>query len=824
MKVLDEVLPDKTPLKAKEAPKLVGAPKVMRVGEPRISVVREMKGTAEKTLDDLKNADSWKDKTLLFYKRETMTRNIEDIAGKDAPVIVKKYIKPVADNETARINFLNKERQELKSLGIKARSKESKLLQQYGEGELTLDELKKVSPEWQKIDKANTVLRQKYDDYLTRINKALERHGYDPIPRRENYFRHFRDISDTLEKYGLPNMKADTLPTDINGLTMDFTPGKNFFASALERKGTQTALDAITGIDGYLEGASKLIYHTDDIQRLRALEKGIRTKYSGTKHLANFVNELHEYANILAGKKSMVDRSAAEGLIGRKLYSALDWIRKRIGSNMIGGNVSAALTNFIPLTHSLATTDKESFVKAMFETMGNVFKDDGFITKSGFLTRRLGSDPLSLSLWDKANKAAGWLFRTIDNFTSQTVTRAKYLEGIKKGLSEADAILKADDWAARMITDRSLGATPTLFNSKMLGIFTQFQTEVNNQISFMFKDIPRNFDTKGAAAALVQVVLYGYLFNELFEKVSGRRPAFDPLNVMMKAYEDYTNPKITTADATTRTIRNIADQLPFSSTFTGGRIPIGAAMPDLGNIAKTGAEMAAGDVETGQGLKTIGGELLKPTTYALPPTGGGQAKKTIEGLGAVKKQGVYNASGDRLTYPVSDTLINKIKGALFGKSGLKETLEYYREGEKPLGELQTKTVESMADKKAAYNGILLKRRLDAAELEPDKRKAYADIMKHFDNTDDITAFFPASVSRTVEVGGMKYELTPEQYAELMQAVIRYSKEIITNTKQYDSFKTGTPDIRYKYLYRSVQYGIKQALQEMKIKLYEPQED
>ena len=70
--------------------------------------------------------------------------------------------------------------------------------------------------------------------------------------------RHFTEISDKLSQWGVPfnrnDMDSETLPTDINGLTEFNRPGKNWFASSLERKGMKTTYDAVTGIDGYLEG------------------------------------------------------------------------------------------------------------------------------------------------------------------------------------------------------------------------------------------------------------------------------------------------------------------------------------------------------------------------------------------------------------------------------------------------------------------------------------------------------------------------------------------------------------------------------------------
>ena len=41
--------------------------------------------------------------------------------------------------------------------------------------------------------------------------------------------------------------------------------------------------------------------------------------------------------------------------------------------------------------------------------------------------------------------------------------------------------------------DRAQGSTAEIFNSKTLGLFTQFQLEVNNQWQFMIHDTKMDF-------------------------------------------------------------------------------------------------------------------------------------------------------------------------------------------------------------------------------------------------------------------------------------------------------------------------------------------
>lgn len=659
----------------------------------RALVKQEKLGTTSKAVNDLvkqlkdstdlgsiKNSDNWKDKAKLTLVRETMDRNFEDVMKTDAPAMKKKYLEPVYEAVANETRFLNKERGEIKNLGIKPGSAESAAIQDYGEGILKKDDVIQQFGRTtsKKIFEAEKVLRKKYDTYLEEINKTLKRNGYDPIPKRKDYFKHFKDLGSAIEVYGIPT-KQDLLPTDISGLTHSFKPGKSFFSSALPRFGGEYQSDAIRGIDDYLEGASKQIYRTDAIKGLRELDGTIRKKYAGTQELSNFVSDLTEFTNTLAGKQSILDRGA-EALVGRNIYRGVNSLRKQTSANMIGANVAASVTNFIPLTQSLATTSKKSFVNAMFDTVASVFKKDDFIDNSDFLTSRVGSDPIYKGKWGKIQDAGGWLFKIIDNFTSQVVTRSRYLENLDNGMSPREALKDADSWAKKAMAGRSAGEMPTLFNSKSLGLLTQFQLEVNNQLSFAFKDIPRNFDKKGTASAMAQLFIYSYIFNNLYEKALGRRPALDPIGVAQQAYEDYTSSDVDTRKATSNLVENTAEQLPFASTFTGGRIPIGAAVPNPFAVLN--------------GESTVTKELMKPVYYVLPPTGGSQIRKTVQGLKAFNRGASKTDSGN-VRFAIPQTGANFLRTAIAGQYSTPEANEYFRKGQRPLTENQTKAYESL---------------------------------------------------------------------------------------------------------------------------------
>ena len=674
---------------------------------------------------------------------QTPTRLVEKIFNKDtANKLKENFIEPIKHNEAEKIRRLNKERGEIEKLGIKPSSKESSAIQMYGEGEYvtedneiikyTLDDLKNNFPDsWQNIKKASEAIRSKYDTYIDELNVVLNENGYDSIPKRKNYFRHFEAINDIFSQIGIPT-NVNELPTDINGITDGFKPGKQFFVNALSREGIKTDYDAIRGIDGYLDNCMDMLYHTKDVQKLRTLEKYIRNEYGkehgfddfdklseaekqkrieqiNSSHLSEFASWLQEYTNVLAGKKSKVDRSI-EDLLGRKVYKYLGLIKKQVGSNMTGFNINSALSNFISGTQGLAKTNKKAFIKGTFDTIKNIFDNDGFVDKSDFLTTRFGSDKIYKTTWNKISSAGQIFMSGTDYFTANQIVRSKYHEYVNAGFSEVEAIKKADAFADKLMAGRGKGDLPNVFNSQMLGILTQFQLEVNNQMDSIFYDTfhenyaetsktklaqnsPSLYNSKMAVFVLGQLFAYAYLFNRKKEELTGNGGAFDPIGTIQKAFNWYTNDKLTTGEKNSKVIEEIMNQLPFTSLISGeGRIPISSAMPDVFSVLTEETDI---------------GKEIKKLMFLLPPTGGGQIKKTIEGIATTSAGGSYktNSKGEEeLQYAEENPGLKEYaQSALFGKWAL-PTAQDYLNGK--ISKMSAKETEAYKKYKLPYNTFI----------------------------------------------------------------------------------------------------------------------
>lgn len=717
-------------------------------------------------LDILATSDSWKDKSKpISYSNDTFERNIDDIVTDKIEAEHLKDILPrsVHKNVAKATRFKNKLRNQIRSFNIdtkkeyeinvrtsngdiKGKATEADLIQMYGEKLITKSYLDKIGANTEKIIKTTNEFRKIYDSLFEMINDVYIANGYAPMEYRKDYFPHFLDDSGDplLNKIGsfLGFDSTNMLPTEIAGRTHEFSPGRQWNSHALQRKGENTSYNVLKGFDNYIEATSNIIFLTEDIQNLRAFENAIRYKYSdaGTQaeldaidrlnisenekaqerekilgdekrniRLNNFVQWLHEYTNILAGKKSIADRTI-ENMFGRGFYTLSKNIENRVAANLIAGNLSSALTNFIPLTQMTAEIKAPYILTAMSDTMKNFKNNDGFADRSDFLTNRFGSELLSLTTMQQWSNKFGMPMEIIDEFTSNVVTRARYLQNINNGMEYAKAMSEADEYAASLMADRSKGALPVLFESKnpLFKLFTMFQVEQNNQLKYLVKDLPRNMRDKGKKMliwGLIKYSLFAFAFNWMFEKISGRKPALSPIDFLVDRGKDINKVKggkMQTSEAIGAAAVDVVENLPYAASVlavsgidsNAGRIPVSGALPDISQIVKY-----FDDISAEKKKSIVKKELAKPIYNLAIPFAGGQAKKTLEALDLVTRQeGVQRSVQSDGSTKVQFVMDNKnpfeiLQSAALGKWATKGARDYVDNNFKGLTKGQTENFD-----------------------------------------------------------------------------------------------------------------------------------
>ena len=769
---------------------------------------------------DAAKFDQWADKGSGWgYDTETPERNFADVMRKipGGDVLAKefnnKYIYKIKQNESARKNFILEIQERVKKLDISEKvmrgnaDSEAYAVQLLGEAQENAEMLKgqdaeakkdgKTYEEWlaviqklkadnpnmdfAKIDKAITEFHKIYDELLDMINQVRVQFGYDPVSYRRGYFPHFTENEESiLARFGRELGFTGTvspLPTTINGLTSRFRPGIRYFKNANERLGYATAYNAIKGLDLYLDTASDVIFHTEDVQRMRALETQIRYRASdegirrqmdaikandaldpdkqqqlidelsknGRTRMSHMAAWLTEYTNVLAGKRTGADRWIEEH-IPQKIYNFMRKSQQRVGANMVAANIGSAVTNFIPLTQAWAQTSTVNMMKGMWYTLANYVQADGLDQQSVFINNRSGYHGLSQSSMDKASEIAGWVMEKIDGFTTGSIVRARVIENMQRGMSQQSALEEADQFASGIMADRSKGATPLMYTvrSPIVKMFTQFQLEVNNELSWIFKDMRPQERKKGVQAlvkALLKFAIGAWLYNEAAEAIFGRRPALDPLDMLndtvgdVSGYKmpntwqamaeygvnpkswDYTTEKKTPEEVWKGFASRVVDELPNTQLLAmfgldewmgldlqGNRIAVISAFPDMEKVNKA-LLSSKEDMATKKKAQVLVDELSKPLSYAALPMGGGQARKSLQGIMSVVNGGKYrlnNEGEQQLQYPTytdrpGDVPLKLAQGVLFGRTATQEAQDWIENGFKSLSVKETKAYQAITE-------------------------------------------------------------------------------------------------------------------------------
>lgn len=785
----------------------------------RVQNKQRMLDEADADLDAAK-FDQWVDKGSGWgYNTETPERNFADVMRKipGGDVLAKefnnKYIYKIKQNESARKNFILEIQERVKKLDISEKvmrgnaDSEAYAVQLLGEAQENAEMLKgqdaeakkdgKTYEEWlaviqklkadnpnmdfAKIDKAITEFHKIYDELLDMINQVRVQFGYDPVSYRRGYFPHFTENEESiLARFGRELGFTGTvspLPTTINGLTSRFRPGIRYFKNANERLGYATAYNAIKGLDLYLDTASDVIFHTEDVQRMRALETQIRYRASdegirrqmdaikandaldpdkkqqlidelsktGRFRMSHMAAWLTQYTNVLAGKRTDLDRKLEE-IIPQKIYNFMRKSQQRVGANMVAANIGSAVTNFIPLTQAWAQTSTVNMMKGMWYTLANYVQADGLDQQSVFINNRSGYHGLSQSNMDKASEIAGWVMEHIDGFTTGSIVRARVIENMQRGMSQQSALEEADQFASGIMADRSKGATPLMYTvrSPIVKMFTQFQLEVNNELSWIFKDMLPQERKKGVLAlakALLKFLIGAWIYNEAAEAIFGRRPALDPLDMLndtggdVSGYKvpntwqamaeygvnpknwDYTTEKKTPEEVWKGFASRVVDELPNTQLLAmfgldewmgldlqGNRIAVISAFPDMEKVNKA-LLSSKEDMATKKKVQVLVDELSKPLSYAALPMGGGQVRKSLQGIMSVVNGGKYklnNEGEQQLQYPTytdrpGDVPLKLAQGVLFGRTATQEAQDWIENGFKSLSVKETKAYQAITE-------------------------------------------------------------------------------------------------------------------------------
>lgn len=407
-----------------------------------------------------------------------------------------------------------------------------------------------------KIENAIEKYTELYDKLYAAINDFLVAHGYEPIGFIKGYAPHFQPeaengkLESALKAIGVDlGSGVGKLPTSIAGLTKSFKPNKRYNPFFQHRRGSETDYDIVKGFETYVDYASDVLYHTDDIMRVRQMANYLRStfapeemkadidqmeamryapadvkeeylrdkkkiaddtflsyedltammeQYTDEKYrtiedvteFSDLVTWLDDYANKLAGKQLFEDR-LMEREVGREALNGAKKLNRMFARANVAGNLSSALNQ----TAQLPMIATELGQKNTWRAVGDILrgKTTGmsvFRGESDFLTEKSGIDYIQSTKGEKALKVLFSPLEKVDTLVSTIAVRGKYRMELDAGKSPKEAMKAADRWARDIMGTRSKGSVPLTFQSKNLiaQMMNMFQVEAANTFEHVTQD------------------------------------------------------------------------------------------------------------------------------------------------------------------------------------------------------------------------------------------------------------------------------------------------------------------------------------------------
>lgn len=429
------------------------------------------------------------------------------------------------------------------------------LARRYADWLQTQEDLAGTDVDQTKVEHAVEAYRTLYDKFYKAINHFLVAHGYEPIGFIKGYAPHFQPEAESgklekaLKSIGVDlGAEAGSLPASIAGLTKAFKPNKRYNPFFQHRAGKSTEYDVEKGFEKYVDYLSDVLYHTDDIMRVRAAVKYFREEYGPdeisaeisraeslrfapkeakesflksaglltntsdlsyadlsakmeeyveglfdsikkTSKYSDLTVWLDDYANKLAGKQLFSDRDM-EREVGRTSLNVGRKLNKMFARANVAGNLSSSLNQTAQLPMIVGEIGPKYVIKAVNDIIAGKTKGD-FADQSDFLTEKNGIDYLTNDKGSKITSALFWPLERMDYLISSIAVRGKYRKELDAGRSPKEAMKAADRWARDIMGTRSKGAAPLTFQSKNLiaQMVNMFQVEALNSWEHVTQDL-----------------------------------------------------------------------------------------------------------------------------------------------------------------------------------------------------------------------------------------------------------------------------------------------------------------------------------------------
>ena len=277
----------------------------------------------------------------------------------------------------------------------------------------------------------------------------------------------------------------------------------------------------------------------------------------------------------------------------------------------------------------------------------------------------------------------------------------------EKALSEGvpNPVKYADDFTREMVAGRGIGEVPLIQKSKVFQMVAPFQLEVGNLWHVMGGMVSEKQFGK-----LATLFVSSYILNRAIEKVRGSDVSFDPINASIEAYQTYMEEEDkgkAAVQAGGRLAGEVLSNIPFGQSLAATYPEYGFKVGDVQAPTREDLFGKGDPTRYGSGLLLTKG-VQDPLFKLLPPFGGQQLKRTIEGIKSVVQGYAESASG-KVQYPIEKNVKNFLQAGTFGKYSIPEAQDYFNENRSVLGDKQSETFKNAQDPNAVYDKVMADR-------------------------------------------------------------------------------------------------------------------
>ncbi len=666
------------------------------------------------------------------------TKNIYELTSK-LPVKMGEAVKNALDaakqNNISHLENLTKDLfnkiVSKDALGIKKGSKESAMVQDFGEKTLAknylkkrgidpsklsdvelsavnLQQLKAIRPnDWKRFVEADKFFRKNYNQLIDQVNavrsKIYPNNPEKIVPKRTDYYHHFNELQGMEGVKNLFDTPANIDP-HLEGVSPYTQPKSKFQGFMQKRFNGKYKSDAVGGYLKYIKAASHSINIDPVIPVLRNTAKQLADATTESKNANKIIEALQDHANDLSGKTNPYDR-LLQKLTGRKAFRIINAANSRVKSNVIVGNLASVLGQIgnVPLGIAKAKAfSAPGLADTLTQAANQILNKKDLsapIYQSNFLKERYSNQFFSKfdqKILEQPKKLAVWMMETADKAGTNFVWNSMYRKGLSQGIS--DPVKFADTETRNIVAGRGVGEVPLLQKAKTTQILAPFTLEVGNQWKVL-----KNMVGQKDAIGLMTFLVASYGLNKAMEAIRGSGVSFDPIGAFQQGFQQKDgNLSDKTVNGAASTLGEVVGNIPFGNLLTN-QVNSNAKIP-MTNMKFADLFGSRNPNRFGSGL-TVSKVVTDPL-YLLP-FGASQIEKTYKGINAIRNNGVYNKNR-QLQFPVDQSIPKNLQILAMGPNATSEARDYYNNKRSPLSVKQTQIYQQMG--KPYYDQLMQERK------------------------------------------------------------------------------------------------------------------